>query len=82
MPRRTPSGKPTAVASVEDKLAEEAQKKGLSGKRAGAYVYGTLQKVGLKKGNKTTPKGMRAAKPKTAKAFRPKKPHLPKTRKR
>ena len=29
---------------MERKLKEEARKKGLTGKRADAYVYGTLQK--------------------------------------
>ena len=33
-----------------------------SGRRAGAYVYGTLNKIGLKRGNVTTRKGMKAAK--------------------
>lgn len=57
MPRRTPSGKKTAVADVEDKLKREY------GNNPGA-VYGTLNKIGLKRGNKTTPKGMKAAAPK------------------
>jgi hypothetical protein len=30
---------------VEDRLKREARKKGLKGKRAGAYVYGTLSKL-------------------------------------
>lgn len=30
---------------LENKLKREAQKKGLSGKRIGAYVYGTMQKI-------------------------------------
>lgn len=64
MPRKTKSGKKTAVADVEDKLKAEAAKKGLSGRRAAAYTYGTLNNVGLKRGNKTTAKGMRAAKSK------------------
>jgi hypothetical protein len=55
MPRRTPSGKKTAVADVEDKLKKEYPN------NPGA-VYGTLNKIGLKRGNKTTAKGRRAAK--------------------
>ena len=57
MPRRTPSGKKTAVADVEDKLKTEYP----GNPRA---VYGTLNKIGLKRGSKTTAKGMRAAKAK------------------
>lgn len=33
---------------LERKLKSEARKKGLKGKRAGAYVYGTLRKTGWK----------------------------------
>lgn len=54
MPRRTKSGKKTAVADVEDKLKREYPG------NPGA-VYGTLNKIGLKRGNKDTAKGMRAA---------------------
>lgn len=57
MPRYTPSGKKTAVADVEDKLKKEY------GNNPGA-IYGTLNKIGLKKGNKTTAKGKKAAKKK------------------
>jgi hypothetical protein len=32
---------------VENKLKRQAKKKGLKGKRANAYVYGTMQKLGL-----------------------------------
>ena len=32
---------------VEVKLKKEAKKKSLSKERAGAYVYGTMQKLGL-----------------------------------
>jgi hypothetical protein len=55
MPKRTPSGKPTAVASVERKLKKRYGKN----KKA---IYGTLNKAGLMKGNKTTAKGRKAAK--------------------
>jgi hypothetical protein len=42
---------------VEMKLKKEAKKNGLTGDRANAYVYGTMQKLGLlgkavKKGKK------------------------------
>lgn len=57
MPRRTPGGKKTAVADVEDKLKREYPG------NPGA-VYGTLNEIGLKRGSKTTAKGMRAAKSK------------------
>jgi hypothetical protein len=57
MPKRTPSGKKTAVADVEAKL-----KKRYPG-NPGA-VYGTLNKIGLMRGSKTTRKGARAAKSK------------------
>lgn len=39
--------------ALEDKLKKEAEKKGLSGKKEAAYVYGTLRKTGWKpKGEK------------------------------
>lgn len=60
MPKRTASGKKTAVADVEQKLRAEYG----TGKAADAKVYGTLNRVGLMRGNKTTAKGARAAKPK------------------
>lgn len=34
---------------LHDKLAREAKKKGLTGKRKDAYVYGTLNKIEKKK---------------------------------
>ncbi len=34
--------------AMEKKLKSEAKKKGLSGKRADAYVYGTMRKNGWK----------------------------------
>jgi hypothetical protein len=33
---------------LENKLAREARKKGLGRKRTGAYIYGTLRKMGWK----------------------------------
>ncbi len=55
MPKRTPSGRKTAVADVEEKL-----KRRYPGNPSA--VYGTLNKIGLKRGSKTTAKGMKAAK--------------------
>lgn len=57
MPKRTPSGKPTALGDVEGKLKKEY------GSNKGA-IYGTLNKIGLMKGNKVTSKGKKAAKKK------------------
>jgi len=57
MPRRTKSGKKTAVADVEDKL------KARYGNNPAA-VYGTLNKVGLMRGSRATAKGKKAAKSK------------------
>jgi len=34
--------------AMEKRLKKEAKKKGLKGKRARAYVYGTLRKTGWK----------------------------------
>jgi hypothetical protein len=36
--------------ALHDKLAREASKLGLKGKRKNAYVYGTLNKIEKKKG--------------------------------
>ncbi len=60
MPQRTKSGKKTAVADVESKLRSEYGSSP-EGKRK---TYATLNKIGLKQGSKTTPKGMRAARKK------------------
>jgi len=57
MPKRTPSGRKTAVADVEEKLKREYPGK------PGA-VYGTLNKIGLMRGSKTTAKGRKAARKK------------------
>lgn len=57
MPKKTPSGKKTAVADVEGKLKNEYG----GNKKA---IYGTLNKIGLMKGSKTTAKGAKAAKKK------------------
>lgn len=37
---------------VHDRLAREATKKGLKGKRKAAYVYGTMQKIEKRQGRK------------------------------
>jgi hypothetical protein len=34
---------------LEQKLKEEARKKGLKGKRRDAYIYGTMSKLGWRK---------------------------------
>ena len=57
MPRRTKSGRKTAVADVEDKLKREYPGNP-------SAVYGTLNKIGLKRGSKTTAKGRKAARKK------------------
>jgi hypothetical protein len=36
--------------ALHDKLARQARKKGLKGKRAAAYVYGTMRKMGWRPG--------------------------------
>lgn len=51
----------TKVAKAESALKEEAKKKGLTGRHADRYVYGTLNKIGLKRGNKSTRAGLSKA---------------------
>lgn len=58
LPRRTKSGRKTAVADVEDKLKAEYPGNPDA-------VYGTLNKIKLKRGSKTTAKGMKPAKSKS-----------------
>jgi len=53
--RMDPRG--TKVAAMEAELAKQAAARGLKGERAAAYIYGTLNKMGYKKGSKTTRKG-------------------------
>jgi hypothetical protein len=36
--------------ALHDKLKKQARKKGLKGKRAAAYVYGTMRKMGWRPG--------------------------------
>ena len=45
------------VSRAETALKKAARRKGLSGARAGRYIYGALNNLGLKKGSKTTRKG-------------------------
>lgn len=52
----------TKVAKAERALRASARKKGLTGARAGRYVFGTLNKIGLKRGSKTTRRGASRAK--------------------
>ena len=40
--------------ALEKKLKKQAKKKGLSKKKAGAYVYGTLRKTGWKPKKKSS----------------------------
>lgn len=42
---------------LEDRLKAQAKKKGYKGKRAAAYVYGTMNNIGAMRGNKETAKG-------------------------
>lgn len=60
MPKYTKSGKLTALGDVERKLKKEYG----SGKAAASKVFGTLNKIGLMRGNKATAKGARPAKKK------------------
>jgi hypothetical protein len=53
--RMDPRG--TKVAAMEAELAKQAAARDLKGERAAAYIYGTLNKMGYKKGSKTTRKG-------------------------
>lgn len=41
---------------LENALKKEAVKKGLTGKRANAYIYGTLAKMGWKRKSKKAKK--------------------------
>lgn len=42
---------------LEDRLKAAASKKGYAGKRADAYVYGTMNNMGAMHGSKETAKG-------------------------
>lgn len=43
--------------AVERKLRAEAAKRGLTGKEADSFIYGTMNNMGLMKGSKETKKG-------------------------
>lgn len=60
MPKTTRSGKRTAVADVESKLKRQYPDNPHA-------VFGTLNRIGLMKGSKTTAKGAKAAKSKKGK---------------
>jgi len=45
---------------LESRLRTEAEKKGLTGDRKDAYVYGTLNNLNYMHGSKTTEKGRAA----------------------
>jgi hypothetical protein len=42
---------------LEDKLTEQATKKGLKGPNAARYIYGALNNIGAMRGNKITTRG-------------------------
>lgn len=52
----------TKVARAETALRKSARKRGLTGKRADRLIYGTLNKIGLLKGNRATRRGRSKAK--------------------
>lgn len=54
----------TKVSRAETALRKSARKKGLTGERLGRYVFGRLNVIGLKRGNKTTARGRSPAKKK------------------
>ena len=49
----------TVAGQMEARLRRQAKKKGMKGRRADRYVYGTMNKAGVMHGNKATAKGMR-----------------------
>jgi hypothetical protein len=59
-------------AFLEKKLNASAKKKGLKGKKAKAYVYGTMNNLGAMKGNRETSKGRAMQKKHNAKKRRSK----------
>ena len=58
---------------LEGILKEAASRKGLSGKRADAYTYGTMNNMGVMHGNKITAKGKKMEDKASKKRGRPKK---------
>lgn len=51
----------TKVDKAEMALKKSAASEGLKGRQADRYVYGALNNIGLKSGNKTTPRGAQKA---------------------
>jgi hypothetical protein len=49
--------KMTKAEDAAKGLKASAKKKGLTGPAAAGFIYGTLNKIGLKKGSKDTKKG-------------------------
>lgn len=49
----------SVAGEMETRLRAQARKKKLKGRRADAYVYGTMNNAGVMHGNKVTDKGMR-----------------------
>ena len=47
---------------LEKRLKREASRKGLRGKRAAQYIYGTMNRLGAMRGNKETARGRAMAK--------------------
>ena len=76
--RMDPRG--SKVAAMEAELAKQAAARGLKGERAAAYIYGTLNKMGYKKGSKTTRKGAAKAKRSDAEGIPCGESHIPRGR--
>lgn len=57
-----PRSKPDMPKFLEDRLAREARTRGLTGRRAAAYIYGTLNNRCYMRGSKETAAGKRAQK--------------------
>jgi hypothetical protein len=49
----------TVAGEMESRLRKAARKKGLKGRSADSYVYGTMNNAGTMRGNQVTAKGMR-----------------------
>lgn len=49
----------TVAAEMEARLKKQARKKGLKGRHADSYIYGTMNNAGVMHGNQTTAKGMK-----------------------
>lgn len=76
--RMDPRG--TKVAAMEAELAKQAAARGLTGERAQAYIYGTLNKMGYMRGSKTTRKGAAKAKRSDAEGIPCGESHIPRGR--